>query len=68
MELSKAARNAQIEKKHREGATMSSIASEFGISPTRVRDVLAKLERNRRTISRRLEAPLRKITKPVSVE
>jgi len=68
MEISKAARNALIDKKHRDGATMSSLASEFGISPTRVRDILAKMERNRRTIAQRLEAPLRKITNPASAE
>lgn len=62
MELSKAARNALIEKKRREGATLSALASEFKISASRVREILVNLERNRKRVAQRLEAPLRRVT------
>lgn len=62
MELSKAARNALIEQRRSEGVTLANLASEFGVSSSRIRDILAKRERNRKIIAWRLEAPLRKVT------
>ncbi|NTI17041.1 hypothetical protein G6L29_15480 [Agrobacterium rhizogenes] len=66
--MAKASRNLLIEKRRREGATMKSIAEEFGISVSRVQQLLAIGERNRRKIARRLEAPLRHLTFPVGSE
>ncbi|OJY61660.1 MULTISPECIES: hypothetical protein [unclassified Rhizobium] len=66
--MAKAARNILIEKRRQEGATMKSIALEFNISVSRVQQVLAIRERNRRKIARRLEAPLRRVTFPVGGE
>jgi len=57
---SKAARNARIEAAHKGGASISALAVEFNLSQSRVRQVLINLEHARRTISRRLEAPLRR--------
>jgi len=58
--LSKAARNLQIETAYVSGASIQSLTTEFGLSQTRVRQILVNLERARRTIRRRLEAPLRR--------
>ncbi|SFG40466.1 hypothetical protein SAMN05518801_1231 [Novosphingobium sp. CF614] len=58
--LSKAARNLQIETAYMSGASVKTLATEFGLSQTRVRQILVNLERSRRTIRRRLEAPLRR--------
>ena len=68
MTANKASRNALIERKRKEGATVSALATEFSVSQTTISQVLAKLERNRRTIKRRLEAPLRRVTKPYDGE
>jgi DNA-binding MarR family transcriptional regulator len=57
-----------IEQKRREGATLAALAAEFSVSPTTISQVLAKIERNRRVIKRRLEAPLRRVTKPYEGE
>lgn len=68
MTANKASRNALIEQKRKDGATLAALALEFNISQTTVSQVLAKLERNRRTIKRRLEAPLRRVTRPYDGE
>ena len=68
MTASKASRNALIEQKRREGATLAALAAEFSVSPTTISQVLAKIERNRRVIKLRLEAPLRRVTKPYEGE
>lgn len=66
MTASKASRNVVIERKRREGATLAALAEEFGVSESTISQVLAKQEKNRRTIKRRFEAPLRRVTKPYS--
>lgn len=58
--LSKAAQNVQIETAYEAGTSVTSLAAEFGLSHTRVRQILVNLERARRTRRRRLEAPLRR--------
>lgn len=58
--LSRAARNLQIETAYLSGASVKSLATKFGLSQTRVRQILVNLERSRRTIRRRLDAPLRR--------
>lgn len=68
MTANKASRNALIEQKRKDGAPLAALAMEFKISQTTVSQVLAKLEHNRRTIKRRLEAPLRRVTKPYDGE
>ncbi|ANV26225.1 hypothetical protein BA939_19945 [Rhizobium sp. S41] len=68
MTANKASRNTLIEQKRKEGATLSALAAEFSVSQTTISQVLAKLERNRRTIKHRLEAPLRRVTKPYDGE
>jgi DNA-binding MarR family transcriptional regulator len=68
MTASKASRNALIEQKRREGATLAALAAEFSVSPTTISQVLAKIERNRRVVKLRLEAPLRRVTKPYEGE
>jgi DNA-binding MarR family transcriptional regulator len=68
MTANKASRNALIEQKRKDGATLAALALEFNVSQTTVSQVLAKLERNRRTIKRRLEAPLRRLTRPYDGE
>lgn len=68
MTANKASRNALIEQKRKDGATLAALALEFNVSQTTVSQVLAKLERNRRTIKRRLEAPLRRVTRPYDGE
>lgn len=68
MTANKASRNALIEQKRKDGATLAALALEFNVSQTTVSHVLAKLERNRRTIKRRLEAPLRRLTRPYDGE
>jgi hypothetical protein len=57
--LEKAARNAQIEKLRVGGSSVSALALEFGVSQSRVRQILVKREINWRRIKVRLEAPLR---------
>ncbi|CCM80044.1 sigma factor-like helix-turn-helix DNA-binding protein [Rhizobium mesoamericanum] len=64
MTASKASRNVVIERKRREGATLAALAEEFGVSQSTISQILAKQEKNRRAIKRRLEAPLRRVTKP----
>jgi len=68
MTANKASRNALIERKRKDGATLAALATEFGVSQTTISQVLTKLEHNRRTIKRRLEAPLRRVTKPYDGE
>lgn len=55
----KEARNALIEKGYRAGKTYAVLAVEFEISVTRVRQIIAKREMNRRTIAVRGDRPLR---------
>jgi len=57
--LSKATRNAQIEAAYKGGTSVAALASEFDLSQTRVRQILSRREHARRTIKRRLVAPLR---------
>ncbi len=59
--LSKAARNLRIETAHAAGTPVKALAGEFGLSQGRIRQILANLERARRTIRRRLDAPLRNV-------
>ena len=68
MTANKASRNALIEKKRKDGATLAALAQEFNVSQTTISQVLKKLEYNRRVIKRRLEAPLRRVTKPYDGE
>lgn len=68
MEMAVKTRNALIEQKRREGATMKALATEFNISPSRVQQILARGERNRRRVAHRLEAPLRHITRPIDAD
>lgn len=64
MTANKAPRNILIEKKRNEGATLASLAKEFGVTPETIRGILAKLASNRRKIARRVEEPLRHVTRP----
>lgn len=64
MTANKAPRNLLIEKKRNEGATLASLAEEFELSKTTISGILAKLASNRRKISRRLNEPLRHVTRP----
>lgn len=68
MIASKASRNALIEQKRREGATLAALAAELSVSLTTISQVLAKIERNRRVVKLRLEAPLKRVTKPYEGE
>lgn len=68
MTANKASRNALIDQKRKEGATLAALAQEFNLSQTTIRQALAKVERNRRTIKRRLEEPLRRVTQPYEGE
>ncbi|WP_216333624.1 HTH domain-containing protein [Rhizobium sp. X9] len=55
-------------RRRKDGATLAALAQEFNVSQTTISQVLNKLECNRRVIKRRLEAPLRRVTKPYDGE
>ena len=58
----KGLRNIEIEKERESGDTYAVIARRHGISKSRVQQILARQERNRRVIQDRLSAPLRGAT------
>ncbi|MBF2715078.1 hypothetical protein [Agrobacterium vitis] len=69
MTANKASRNALIEQKRKDGATLAALAREFKISQTAVSQPgLGQARHNRRAIERRLEASLRRVTKPYDGE
>ena len=59
--LSKSERNDAIERLHVGGATKAALARQFGLSPTRIGHILARMRRTRLTIKARLDAPLRRV-------
>lgn len=56
------ARNAEIEKLFREGASYAELARQFDLSPSRVSQIVANRGRMRSRIEIGLNAPLRHMT------
>lgn len=54
---SKGIRNSEIERLRQQGQTYAAIAKRYGLSTERVRQIIARAERNRRKIAVRLAAP-----------
>lgn len=60
--VGKGARNAEIEKLYREGASYAELARQFDLSPSRVSQIVANRERMRSRLEIGLNAPLRHTT------
>lgn len=58
----KDARNAEMERLHSEGASYAALGRQFGLSPSRVTEIIARIRRKRKTLQLLLEAPLRRTT------
>lgn len=58
----KAARNAELERLHSEGASYAALGRQFNLSAARVTQLIARVRRMRKTMALRLEAPLRHTT------
>lgn len=58
----KGVRNFEIEQARARGETYVTIARRYGLSPSRVRDIIANRARTRQKLEQRIKAPLRHTT------